>query len=58
MAEEFKVRAANRDNFLMASENCIDFSSICKEVAFADGEIKNFVPENVIKMFKKNGRKK
>ena len=41
--------------FLMASENLqLTSARFVKEVAFYDGEIKNFVPENVIKMFKKN----
>ena len=40
--------------FLMASENLqLTSARFVKEVAFYNGEIKNFVPNNVIKMFKK-----
>ena len=40
--------------FLMASENLqLTSARFVKEVAFYDGEIKNFVPDNVIEMFKK-----
>ena len=45
----------------MASENLqLTSARFVKEVAFYDGKIKNFVPENVIKMFKKKmeGKKK
>ena len=39
--------------FLMASENLqLTSARFVKEVAFYNGEIKNFVPNNVIKMFK------
>ena len=45
--------------FLMASENLqLTSARFVKEVAFYKGEIKNFVPKNVIKMFKENERKK
>ena len=40
--------------FLMASENLqLTSARFVKEVAFHKGEIKNFVPKNVLKMFKK-----
>tara|TARA_B100000963_G_scaffold161678_1_gene140586 strand:- start:314 stop:826 length:513 start_codon:yes stop_codon:yes gene_type:complete len=40
--------------FLMASENLqLTSARFVKEVAFYNGEIKNFVPKNVLKMFKK-----
>ena len=40
--------------FLMASENLqLTSARFVKEVAFYNGKISNFVPENVIKMFKK-----
>ena len=40
--------------FLMASENLqLTSRRFVKEVAFYNGEINNFVPNNVIKMFKK-----
>ena len=40
--------------FLMASENLqLTSARFVKEVAFYNGEIKNFVPDNVIEMFKK-----
>ncbi len=40
--------------FLMASENLqLTSARFVKEVAFYNGEINNFVPNNVIKMFKK-----
>ena len=40
--------------FLMASENLqLTSARFVKEVAFYKGEIKNFVPKNVIKMFEK-----
>ena len=38
--------------FLMASENLQLTSARFVKVAFYNGEIKNFVPNNVIKMFK------
>ena len=42
--------------FLMASENLqLTSARFVKEVAFHKGEIKNFVPNNVLKMFKKKG---
>ena len=47
--------------FLMASENLqLTSARFVKEVAFYNGEIKNFVPNNVIKMFKNKmeGKKK
>ena len=38
--------------FLMASENLqLTSARFVKEIALYDGEIKNFVPENVLKMF-------
>lgn len=38
--------------FLMASENLqLTSARFVKEIAFYDGEIKNFVPENVLRMF-------
>ena len=38
--------------FLMASENLqLTSARFVKEIAFYGGEIKNFVPENVLKMF-------
>jgi phosphopantetheine adenylyltransferase len=38
----------------MASENLqLTSARFVKEVAFHKGEIKNFVPKNVLKMFKK-----
>ena len=38
--------------FLMASENLqLTSARFVKEIAFYDGEIKNFVPENVLEMF-------
>ena len=40
--------------FLMASENLqLTSARFVKEVAFYNGKISNFVPKNVIKMFKK-----
>jgi phosphopantetheine adenylyltransferase len=45
----------------MASENLqLTSARFVKEVAFYNGEINNFVPSNVIKMFKKKmkGKKK
>ena len=40
--------------FLMASESLqLTSARFVKEVAYHDGEIKNFVPKNVLKMFKK-----
>ena len=39
----------------MASENLFTSARFVKEVAFYNGKISNFVPKNVIKMFKKNG---
>ena len=47
--------------FLMASESLqLTSARFVKEVAFYKGEIKNFVPKNVIKMFKEKmkGKKK
>ena len=47
--------------FLMASENLqLTSARFVKEVAFYNGEINNFVPDNVIKMFKfkMKGKKK
>ncbi len=47
--------------FLMASENLqLTSARFVKEVAFYNGEIKNFVPKNVIKMFenKMKGKKR
>ena len=39
--------------FLMASENLqLTSARFVKEIALYDGEIKNFVPKNVLKMFK------
>ena len=38
----------------MASENLqLTSARFVKEIALYDGEIKNFVPDNVIEMFKK-----
>ena len=40
--------------FLMASESLqLTSARFVKEVAYHNGEIKNFVPKNVLKMFKK-----
>ena len=44
--------------FLMASENLqLTSARFVKEVAYHNGEIKNFVPKNVLRMFKKKRRK-
>ncbi len=46
--------------FLMASENLqLTSARFVKEIAFYDGEIKNFVPKNVLRMFeiKRKGEK-
>ena len=40
--------------FLMASENLqLTSARFVKEIAFHSGKINNFVPDHVIKMFKK-----
>jgi pantetheine-phosphate adenylyltransferase len=40
--------------FLMASESLqLTSARFVKEVAYHNGEIRNFVPKNVLKMFKK-----
>ena len=45
--------------FLMASENLqLTSARFVKEVAFYDGEIKNFVPNNVLKMFEVKRKEK
>jgi len=45
--------------FLMASENLqLTSARFVKEVARFDGEIKNFVPKNVLKMFTKKRKEK
>ena len=45
--------------FLMASENLqLTSARFVKEIAIYDGEIKNFVPKNVLEMFKLKERKK
>ncbi len=44
--------------FLMASESLqLTSARFVKEVAYHNGEIKNFVPKNVLRMFKKKRRK-
>ena len=43
--------------FLMASENLqLTSARFVKEIAFHSGKINNFVPDHVIKMFKKKGK--
>ena len=43
--------------FLMASENLqLTSARFVKEIAFHSGKIDNFVPDHVIKMFKKKGK--
>jgi len=45
--------------FLMASESLqLTSARFVKEIAFYDGEIKNFVPENVLEMFEIKRREK
>ena len=49
-----KLRPNIETMFLMASESLqLTSARFVKEVALHDGEIKNFVPQNVLKMFKK-----
>ncbi len=45
--------------FLMASENLqLTSARFVKEIAFYDGEIKNFVPKNVLAMFESKRKEK
>ena len=45
--------------FLMASESLqLTSARFVKEIAFYDGEIKNFVPENVLEMFETKKKEK
>ena len=45
--------------FLMASESLqLTSARFVKEIAFYDGEIKNFVPENVLEMFETKRKEK